>query len=165
MEISEERMKNRLIDQLSRTDTLTGLPNRRACDLLIDQIDPSVSLGVVFFDMNGLKHVNDTLGHASGDQLVINFARLADSIVPTECVFRISGDEFLILLTDISHEDFDSTTAKLRSAIVLRGEIAAMGSCYASAAGDAHAVIHHAEKEMYEDKRRYYLETGHDRRH
>lgn len=163
-EISEERMKSRLIDQLSRTDTLTGLPNRRACDLLVDQIDPSSALGVVFFDMNGLKRVNDSLGHASGDQLVINFARLADSIVPSERVFRVSGDEFLILLTDISREDFEIITNKLRSAVADRGDIAAMGCSYAAAAGNVRSVVHDAEKEMYADKRRYYLETGHDRR-
>lgn len=91
---------------LARTDPLTGLANRRAID---EQLDEHVArsragagpLAVAVGDVNGLKRLNDTLGHALGDDALIHVARSADAVVtglPDALAGRLGGDEFALVL-------------------------------------------------------------------
>jgi diguanylate cyclase (GGDEF)-like protein/PAS domain S-box-containing protein len=90
-------------------DTLTGLPNRT---LFLDRLgltlkqqrrDPKRTFAVLFLDLDGFKSINDSLGHAAGDELLIEFGkRLSMFLRPGDSVARLGGDEFAILLTDIS---------------------------------------------------------------
>ncbi|MDQ3945181.1 MAG: diguanylate cyclase, partial [Actinomycetota bacterium] len=91
-------------------DPLTGLANRT---LLIDRIDHALARGgrdgsgntVLFLDLDGFKTVNDSLGHAVGDKLLIAVAeRLASGLRPTDTIARLGGDEFAILLEDTETE-------------------------------------------------------------
>ncbi len=90
-------------------DTLTGLPNRTLfldrLDLTLKQQrrDPKRTFAVLFLDLDGFKTINDSLGHAAGDELLIEFGkRLSMFLRPGDSVARLGGDEFAILLTDIS---------------------------------------------------------------
>lgn len=98
--------------QLAYNDTLTGLPNRK---LMLDRLEQAIvtgkrrqsSLGILFVDLDGFKDINDCHGHAVGDKMLIEVASRLKEVVRREndTISRIGGDEFLILLTDVTHRD------------------------------------------------------------
>ena len=99
--ISRER------EQLATQDTLTGLPNRM---LFLDRLEQSLIrakrhntlVGVMFIDLDRFKRVNDTLGHASGDQLICEVAKRLRAVVRAEdIVARLGGDEFVVVIGDV----------------------------------------------------------------
>ena len=99
--LAEARLKHELLH-----DTLTGLPNRT---LFLDRLDhalsqqlrePEHTFAVFFLDLDGFKSVNDTLGHAAGDELLMQVGRrLRIFVRPGDSVARLGGDEFAILAT------------------------------------------------------------------
>ncbi|QOR68176.1 diguanylate cyclase [Cytobacillus suaedae] len=100
------------MESMALLDSLTELPNRLALDQYIDRIidsKGSPSQVVVFYlDLDGFKSVNDTNGHHHGDLLLKEVAlRLKNSVSSNEAVFRIGGDEFVVLLELNSKEDSD----------------------------------------------------------
>lgn len=110
--------------QLAFHDTLTGLPNRRLFLTLLDQaIDHATkhqqSLALMFIDLDRFKSVNDTLGHACGDKLLVAVAeRLGQSVRRSDVVSRLSGDEFAILITCMDQVDqLEALANKLIAAI------------------------------------------------
>jgi diguanylate cyclase (GGDEF)-like protein/PAS domain S-box-containing protein len=98
--------------QLAYNDPLTGLPNRK---LMMDRLEQAIvsakrrnsHLALLFIDLNEFKEVNDAHGHKAGDQLLIEIANKLRDVVRREndTIARIVGDEFLILLTDISQRN------------------------------------------------------------
>ena len=103
-EVKEEQEK---LHRQANYDVLTGLPNRMmAFDRITLEIHRAKRSGqrfaVVFIDLDNFKNVNDTLGHAMGDQLLVAIgARLQSALRDTDTVARLGGDEFLILLPDV----------------------------------------------------------------
>lgn len=162
--ISEAEMRNRIESEVSRTDVMTNLPNRRAYSEFIDDLTAPVCCGVLFFDVNGLKKVNDTQGHAAGDNLIITFAGLLREKLTTTDIFRISGDEFVaIYLGDNMRVIFEKEKIAVKTAISNNNNIAAMGSSFEESI-DIVKLITEAEIDMYEDKHEYYVSNGIDRR-
>ncbi|WP_416357552.1 EAL domain-containing protein [Aureimonas phyllosphaerae] len=80
-------------------DSLTGLPNRRALEADLEGLAAErVPVALLAFDLDRFKGVNDALGHATGDAVLVETARRAAALLPAEAtVFRIGGDEFLVL--------------------------------------------------------------------
>jgi diguanylate cyclase len=102
--LSELNESRKALDHLARHDTLTGLPNRR---MFFDRLEHAIAnsrrsgkqLAVLFVDIDRFKEINDTLGHAAGDSVLINVATLLKSSVrEVDTVARLGGDEFVILL-------------------------------------------------------------------
>jgi len=103
---------------LAEHDALTGLPNRL---LLNDRLNHSIAaagrkkslMAVLFLDLDGFKHINDSLGHSSGDKLLKSVAeRLQDCVRTPDTVSRQGGDEFIVLLQDIRHAEDAAHTAR-----------------------------------------------------
>jgi diguanylate cyclase (GGDEF)-like protein len=103
---------------LSRRDTLTGLHNRQflgeGFDVLLDEARRrNARIAVLFVDLTGFKQVNDTYGHAVGDQLMIAVAdRLAKAIGPDDVVIRYGGDEFVVLCPEVTNGPAAERVAK-----------------------------------------------------
>jgi diguanylate cyclase (GGDEF)-like protein len=87
-------------EQEALTDPLTGLRNRRAADLVLDQLcDSRLPFGLLHLDLDFFKRVNDSLGHAAGDFVLESVGRiLRDQLRAEDCAARIGGDEFVIIL-------------------------------------------------------------------
>ena len=119
-DVTERNIAQARINELARFDPLTGLPNRFefhdcASQFLVTKTEKS-ELAMLFVDLDQFKQVNDTLGHAVGDQLLGAVAnRLRARANSTDLIARLGGDEFVVLLT--SAKDHDAA-AKIASAII-----------------------------------------------
>jgi diguanylate cyclase (GGDEF)-like protein/PAS domain S-box-containing protein len=153
---------------LAQFDPLTGLPNRT---LLADRFNlmivqarrRAVSLGVLFIDLDDFKVVNDTQGHAAGDELLKEAARrLQAAVRDGDTVARISGDEFAVILSDLARPDDAALVAqkildRLAMPFDIRGHeavvTASVGIATFPADGDnAEALLGAADAAMYRAK-------------
>jgi diguanylate cyclase (GGDEF)-like protein len=157
------------MSHLALRDALTGLPNRL---LLGDRLTAAIALAhrhhkplaVLFMDVDGFKSLNDSLGHAAGDQLLQSVAlRLDGSVRQSDTVSRYGGDEFVIVLPDIEHATHAATVGKkLLDAVAGSYRIdsrhvtvaASLGlSLYPEHGHDAATLIARADAAMYAAKR------------
>ncbi|MER6346716.1 diguanylate cyclase domain-containing protein [Streptomyces sp. NPDC001595] len=123
--------------RLAFTDALTGLANRRAVDMRLDEAverhrREGVAVSLVVCDLNGLKRVNDTLGHAYGDRLLERFGSvlsLCGAMLPGTLAARLGGDEFCLLAVGPSADDVVKVADELcrRAAELELGEGVACG--------------------------------------
>jgi diguanylate cyclase (GGDEF)-like protein/PAS domain S-box-containing protein len=109
-DVSERKTFEQQLTTQAFYDSLTSLPNRA---LLLDRIEQAIArasrrggtVGLVFFDVDNFKRVNDSLGHQVGDELLIGVAeRLAACVRPSDTVARLGGDEFVVLLDQMTSE-------------------------------------------------------------
>lgn len=173
--IDEEKKNEEKLIQKSNTDELTGLLNRRAYEEEIDEYNqkPMEENLVYFaFDVNGLKNVNDTLGHAAGDELLIGASEcMKKSFGSNGKLFRTGGDEFVALIFADKKElkriryDFEEVVSKWTGKLV-ESMTVSYGYVTAKEAGKTSiqkvAVL--ADKRMYDAKSDHYLKVGIDRR-
>ena len=103
-------------------DALTGLLNRRGWDEAVGRAterctrQPGASVCIVAADLDGLKYVNDTFGHGTGDALIVGFARLLTRVAPPgSLAARVGGDEFAVLVVGDQPCDGDLLLARLRA--------------------------------------------------
>ncbi len=87
-------------EKMANSDFLTGLANRRQCELVFDEIDQDDSdYAIIAFDLNNLKPVNDKYGHAAGDRLLKDFASILKSVFDSVATIgRTGGDEFVVII-------------------------------------------------------------------
>jgi diguanylate cyclase (GGDEF)-like protein len=156
------------IAHAAKHDFLTGLPNRL---LLYERITHAIALAkrhdkklaVLFLDLDGFKHVNDSLGHSTGDQLLCSVAaRLVECVRSTDTVSRQGGDEFVVLLSEIE-ESQDAAIGALRmlEAVATLNSVdqhdinitTSLGiSIFPDDGEDAEALIKNADTAMYQAK-------------
>ncbi len=171
--IDEEKRREEHLINISLTDELTRLFNRRCYD---EDVEVYKKEGlpddfVIFsVDVNGLKKANDTIGHAAGDELIKGAANCLQSTIGSfGKTYRTGGDEFLaILRTDnpeVIIKDIKEKAAEWRGLLV---DNLSLSVGYAAFKDSTDATIEDlerkADKHMYEDKNRYYKENGIDRR-
>lgn len=153
----------------SQRDALTKIPNRA---LMLDRLDNAMAaarrhgtrLAVLFLDLDDFKEINDTLGHVAGDEVLQQTASHLQSVVrDSDTVSRYGGDEFLVLLADVTHAaDAALVAAKILSALadsirvadhVLRLSASIGIAIYPEDADDAVTLIGRADAAMYHSKR------------
>ena len=141
----------------ARHDALTGLYNRLAYEEKLQQIASSEGTsGAVFTDVNGLKYANDHFGHEAGDRLLVRYAELLCSLFRKEDVFRISGDEFAILLDNTDKSVLNTRINAFHEALNAdEVPLASVGFAFGSSR-DIGSLIKTAESEMYSDKQEFY---------
>ena len=173
-DVSEEMAIRRELDHRASHDGLTGVANR---DDLIARLEARLGrdatdddrVGLIFCDVDELKVLNDTWGHARGDDVLVAVARALEGAVRRhDVVARLSGDEFVILLDRVSDDDrLELIAEKCREAVstILRPDgitsvSISVGGILASPADDARGLIDRADAEMMRDKRRGRRERG-----
>ena len=106
-DITEQRNAARAIERLAHHDTLTGLANRYTLEARLDQLVADARrhnrrLAVLFLDMDNFKGINDSMGHAVGDEFLrVTAQRLRSAVRENDIVARIGGDEFVVVLSDM----------------------------------------------------------------
>jgi diguanylate cyclase (GGDEF)-like protein/PAS domain S-box-containing protein len=169
-DITERKMQERRMAHQATHDGLTGLPNRY---LLQDRIDQAIRqatrekthVGVLFIDLDRLKHVNDTLGHQAGDELIRVVAqRLRRCLRTGDTVARIGGDEFVLLLPSLLTEGamvqakrrvLEATSAPVQVAGHDIPTSCSVGmSLFPGDGRDVETLLKRADESMYEAKQR-----------
>ncbi len=157
------------MDALAHRDSLTGIKNKAAYDETTSRLDGEISSGgadfcIVMVDVNFLKKVNDTYGHERGNEYLLNASRLICAVFGEEHVYRIGGDEFVVIiegekvsLCKYFAEQFKAEMARKNANTLLEPwekVSAAIGVSYYRAGVDktADEVFKRADKEMYENK-------------
>lgn len=163
--LEAEKETSRTFHEMANTDTLTGVGNKHAYVEQEEALNKRIrnkevqELALVVCDLNGLKYVNDTQGHAAGDQLIKDACALILECFPQGAVFRIGGDEFAVLLLG---KGFD-TMAESISAMERKSEeningngvvISAGGSILQEEDRELRDVFERADKSMYERKKK-----------
>lgn len=150
--------------RLSYLDPLTDFYNRnRYIQDLNNLEEKDISIGIVYLDVNGLKEVNDHYGHDQGDNLLKKCAKLMQNSFDNGSFYRIGGDEFLIICTDISQEIFTENIHKLKYSFSHDECKAAIGYKWEENCHNIRAIIKTADENMYADKKEFYhnhQETG-----
>jgi diguanylate cyclase (GGDEF)-like protein/PAS domain S-box-containing protein len=169
-DVSAARMLALQMAHLAQHDVLTNLPNRlllheRLTRALLLARRNQTPLAVLFLDLDGFKRINDSLGHALGDTLLRSVAsRLSTGLRESDTVSRQGGDEFVILLTAVSHPgDAAVKAARILTAIKAPHHVgdhqlrisASIGlSVYPDDGEDAETLLKHADMAMYVAKER-----------
>lgn len=162
--IRRRNLMRKLMD-MSYKDPMTGLGNRFALSVFVDEIDKEASLGVIYADITSLKCVNDCKGHMAGDHLILRACGCLIEVFDGYDIFRMGGDELLVLCSGIAADDLEERIAKLHTLMKERSVNMAIGSLWsANSATDLEALVREAEKQMYENKAEYYRKHGIDRR-
>ena len=148
-------------------DPLTRLYDRRTYYEDLTKFQNMIN-GIVQLDMNELKYYNDNFGHEAGDEALVSLANIFSSSIISKsmCAYRLSGDEFLILMFQGKKEQLDEVIRIIKEKLSTCKYSAALGSYFIDK-GDKTTfdeAMKKAEKLMYEDKTNYYSQSGHDRR-
>jgi len=160
-EISSYMMVNKL-RELSSRDMLTGIMNRNEMNNYVDALSglpekAAKPAGVIFADLNGLKRINDSKGHAAGDVLLRNAASALRELFDAEHIFRAGGDEFVVILPGVSNEELEKKVSDLRIAQTHYPDLSfAIGRGYTSDCREVRRALADADERMYEDKRKHY---------
>ncbi|OXY81310.1 PAS domain S-box protein [Oceanimonas doudoroffii] len=150
-------------------DPLTRIPNRQLFSELLDKAMAAADrsqtmLAVCYLDLDGFKQVNDTLGHAAGDQLLMEMGRRMELVLRNcDTVARLGGDEFALMITGLHHElecteILDRVLAAIDVPVRLDGHQARVSasigvSVYDKDASDGQTLLRYADKAMYEAKK------------
>jgi diguanylate cyclase (GGDEF)-like protein/PAS domain S-box-containing protein len=167
-DVSAARAMANQMTHSAQHDFLTGLPNRM---LLNDRVNQAIALAprhskrvaVLFLDLDGFKHINDSLGHPIGDKLLQSIAkRLVGCVRSTDTVSRQGGDEFVVLLSEMEQQE-DAAISAIRILGAVAGAhsidqhdlhlTASIGvSVYPDDGKDAETLIKNADTAMYQAK-------------
>lgn len=151
--------------QQTKKDSLTGLLNRHAYHADIC-MNPEEITALISIDMNGLKTLNDTLGHAAGDEALVTLALcFCRSLKSRQFGYRIGGDEFVILCRKTSQFEMMKLVKRIEHAVGETKYRCAIGYSYSeNGEKPVEEMLKESDMMMYAVKERYYEETGKDRR-
>lgn len=146
------------LDYLSHRDMLTGVRNRNSFMEKLEELEGLAHpAGIVFGDVNGLKRANDEEGHVAGDRLLRRAARAMQQFWGDEFVYRAGGDEFVVLLPDISECAFYRKFEEFYDTVKAKDDVSvAFGAHWAESGSHLNAAFNRADRKMYQDKKKHY---------
>lgn len=153
--------------ELGRVDLLTGVKSRNSYEQELAGYPErcKASLSCVFADLNGLHELNETVGHADGDEALKGVSAALKGAFGEDDVYRIGGDEFVVLACDLDERELAGKVGLVRQATEQRSCHVSIGVARSQApVSDMNDLVKRAELGMYSDKRRYYEQEGIDRR-
>lgn len=151
--------KKRLMDKLEKLsfeDSLSGVKNRHALNAYIEYEKNMKNVGILYCDVLGLKRVNDSLGHQAGDDLIVRASRCLQSSFRKDEIYRVGGDEFLVLCKGIDEDIFKKRVNLLREGMRENEAMMSIGSVWRPLVANIDHAIAEADELMYEEKRAYY---------
>ena len=156
-QIANHLMLNQLT-KLSSIDLLTGLYNRNKLNSYMEEIleMDDAPTALLFLDINGLKKVNDHEGHLAGDKLIKRAANALRSVFTDVDIFRVGGDEFVIILRNVEEKQILEDIDKLHQKAKDNDVSIAIGYAMTNKSADIERLLKEADVNMYNDKRRYY---------
>ena len=145
------------LKQMNYIDTLTGLKNRNSYFKRLQELQKSQQpVGVVFLDINGLKKANDTHGHTYGDSLIVRASTLLTKVFKND-IYRIGGDEFVVLCINSERNEFYSLVDKLRKKAEHDSECKlSIGAKWDDGVSSIADLVAAADELMYINKQTYY---------
>lgn len=163
--IASEFSRRKLLSELEHKsiyDGLCGIKNRSAMEMTTKKIKRrNYSVGVLYADANGLKVVNDTLGHEAGDALLKGISEIMSRHFDPDDIYRVGGDEFVVILPRVSKEDFIDSCKKLREDFAAtQGISVANGWDWGASSTCVDDIMKTADRLMYEDKANYYKKNN-----
>lgn len=156
----DRKKQQAYLEKLSYRDMLTGLYNRNR---YIERLEAykqvqDQQIGAIYIDLNGLKKVNDEQGHRAGDELIVRAAGTIAGIF-AEDAYRVGGDEFVVILLDVSREEFARKTEQLRRQMQENSVDASIGEVWQASTENLEELLRLADENMYREKKRYYSQA------
>lgn len=171
-QLAQEQQTGRALQQLAHRDMLTGLPNRLAFGLSLERLFVDLHhpqhvgaqrLALLFIDLDNFKQVNDSLGHAAGDEVLVEVSRRMGAVLrASDTLFRLGGDEFALLVADVADPGTvellaERLIASVREPLALQGQIQPVGATVGLAfvpddATDPESLLRAADAAMYAAK-------------
>lgn len=148
--------------EIYRQDSLTGLLNRNAYDSDVEQLR-SADIGAVvcvYADMIGLHEVNNHLGHKQGNRMLCEFADAARAFFGDDRLYRIGGDEFVIISSAYTEAQTRKQLNYMRERLHTQGCEISVGVASSESTSDLPKIIEQAENEMRREKKEYYVRGG-----
>ncbi|MGC9185836.1 MAG: sensor domain-containing diguanylate cyclase [Thiomonas sp.] len=174
-DITARKKAEAYLEYLGNHDVLTGLRNRTFFADEINRLERKEAwpVSVIMLDLNGLKAVNDDLGHAAGDALLRRAGEvLGKSVDKPHYAARVGGDEFVLLLPDTDASGAQALCQRLLELIDLNNQFHqsprlsfSMGFATCMPGERLEAAVNRADQQMYASKRAYYEQSDIDRRH
>ena len=164
--------------ELANTDSLTGIKNKTAYDRAIRTLEYNIDMGnvteygIAMIDLNFLKKINDTYGHERGNYAIKKVCEIICNVFLHSPVFRIGGDEFVVLLKDSDYTKMDNLEEEFKAQIKTFSDneylepwqkiSAAIGTARYNSSKDEgfQSVFKRADEKMYENKKRMKAERS-----
>lgn len=158
LSLAMQRNENeKMLFELSQVDKLTSFYNRNRFMQDVSEFKTyQDSVGVVYLDINGLKEINDSFGHDAGDDLIKECASMIKSRDSSNHLYRIGGDEFVIIYLDIAKECFYDSVQLLKNDFQESKCQIAIGCQWNENCSNMDDIIKEADELMYADKKRFY---------
>lgn len=154
-----KRQLHEKFEFVSYHDPLTGLPNRNCYVQYLNELNKKAltSIGIVIADINGLKHINERFGYPLGDQVVQQTAQILQEQFALQKIFRLGGDEFIVLCEDLSRVTFTQKVQQVKSLFDERPDNGvSLGYTWTEKNEEIPVLVNHANELLCIAKQQYY---------
>lgn len=155
---------NERLNIMANFDALTGALNRNSYHGRIDEfMKNKCPFACIYIDVNGLHEINNHLGHQAGDNMLIAVANAFQTVFTRKDVYRIGGDEFVVLCADNEMNFITENIEKVRHDLKQKNYEVSIGIAYRNKIDDVEHIINIAEERMKSDKQKFYKNNGKER--